>query len=94
MVLGCAIVAPAMPNLCEILVNNHNALLFEPNNLDSFSATLSRVCSDAVLREQLGKGAAMTISDRKLTWENNAKKVVSLFECLGVGKSSEPASNS
>src|SRR5262249_2195126 len=64
MVLGCAIVAPAMPNLCEILVNDHNALLFEPNNLDSFSATLSRVCSDAVLREQLGKGAAMTISDR------------------------------
>lgn len=86
MVLGCAIVAPTMPNLCEILVSGQNALLFESDKLDSFSTALSLVCSDAALRERIGNGAATTIVERNLTWENNAKRVVSLFESLGVGK--------
>jgi glycosyltransferase involved in cell wall biosynthesis len=86
MVLGCAIVAPALPNLCEILRNGQNSLLFEQDNLESFSTALSRVCSDPVLRDRIGKGAAATIVDRNLTWENNAKTVVRLFESLGAGK--------
>jgi glycosyltransferase involved in cell wall biosynthesis len=94
MVLGCAIIAPAMPNLCEILVHDQNALLFEPDKLESFSGAVSLVCSDAVLRERIGKGAAKTILDRNLTWENNAKMVTSLFESLGVGKINAAASNS
>ncbi len=85
MALGCAIVAPATPNLCEILVDNQNALLFESENPDSFSQVLKRVCSDPALRERIGQGAARTIIDRGLTWENNAKRVVTLFEILGVG---------
>jgi glycosyltransferase involved in cell wall biosynthesis len=86
MILGCAIVAPAMPNLCEILVDGENALLFDADDPESFSAALSRISSDAGLRERLGKSAARTIIERKLTWENNARIVVSLFEKLGVGK--------
>jgi len=85
MALGCAIVAPATPNLCEILVDNQNALLFESENPDSFSQVLKRVCSDPTLRERIGHGAARTIIDRGLTWENNAQRVVTLFEILGVG---------
>ena len=86
MVLGCAIVAPAMANLCEILVNGQNALLFEPENPDFFSQALSRVCSDPILRERIGKGAERTIIERRLTWENNAKTVIRLFEALRVRK--------
>jgi glycosyltransferase involved in cell wall biosynthesis len=86
MILGCAIVAPAMPNLCEILVDGENALLFDADSPESFSVALSRISSDAGLRERLGKSAARTIIERKLTWENNARIVVSLFEKLGVGK--------
>jgi glycosyltransferase involved in cell wall biosynthesis len=85
MVLGCAIVAPASPNLCEILVNDQNALLFEPENPDSLSHALERVCFDPALRDRIGQGAAKTIIERGLTWENNAKRVVSLFESLGLG---------
>jgi glycosyltransferase involved in cell wall biosynthesis len=88
MILGCAIVAPAMPNLCEILVDGENALLFDAENADSFSAALSRVCSDPGFRERIGKGASKTIIERKLTWENNARIVVRLFEKLGAGKES------
>jgi glycosyltransferase involved in cell wall biosynthesis len=86
MILGCAILAPSMPNLCEILVDGENALLFEADNPESFSAALSRVCSDAEFRERIGRGAAKTIIDRKLTWENNARIVVGLFEKLGRGR--------
>jgi len=85
MALGCAIVAPATANLCEILVDNHNALLFESENPDSFSQVLERVCFDPALRERIGQNAAKTIIERGLTWDNNAKRVVSLFESLGVG---------
>ncbi|MGB6835590.1 MAG: glycosyltransferase family 4 protein [Candidatus Acidiferrum sp.] len=86
MVLGCAIVAPAMPNLCEILVDGENALLFDPEKPESFSSALSRVCSEPVFRDRIGKSATKTIIQRNLTWENNAKIVVGLFEKLGAGK--------
>jgi glycosyltransferase involved in cell wall biosynthesis len=86
MILGCAILAPSMPNLSEILVDGENALLFDAENPESFSAALSRVCSDPEFRERIGKGATRTIIDRKLTWENNARIVVGLFEKLGAGK--------
>ena len=86
LVLGCAIVAPAMDNLREILVDDQNALLFEPDSPDSFSQALTRVCSDTALRERIGRGAARTITERGLTWENNAKTVVKLFESLGAGR--------
>ena len=86
MILGCAILAPSMPNLSEILVDGENALLFDAENPESFSASLSRVCSDPEFRERIGKGATRTIIDRKLTWENNARIVVGLFEKLGAGK--------
>jgi len=72
--------------LCEILLNDQNALLFEPDNLDSFSAALSLVCSHAELRERIGKAAAQTIVEKNLTWEHNARRVVALFESLGVGR--------
>jgi len=85
MALGCAIVAPAVSNLQEILVDNQNALLFDPESPDSFSSVVSRVCADAGLRERIGAGAARTIIGRGLTWENNAKRVVILFQALGVG---------
>jgi glycosyltransferase involved in cell wall biosynthesis len=86
MALGCAIIAPAVPNLREILVDNQNALLFDPESPSSFSSVVSRVCADAGLREQIGAGAARTIIERGLTWENNAKSVVTLFHTLGIGK--------
>ena len=84
MMLGCAIVAPSTDNLREILVDNQNALLFDPQSPDSFPRTVLRVCSDARLRAQIGMNAAKTIQERGLTWKNNATKVVALFRNLGV----------
>jgi len=83
--LGCAIIAPATPNICEVLVNEENSLLFDPFEESSFNQALGRVCSDDALRERISRGARRTIEERQFTWEHNARRVLQLFEQLGVG---------
>lgn len=82
LVLGCAIVAPSMPNIREILVDGENALLFNPSNEGALGQALQRLCDDDELRLRLCKGARQTIEDRQLTWHHNAERVTQLFEQL------------
>jgi len=80
--LGCAIVAPSMPNIREILVDGKNALLFDPSDEAAFGQTIQRLCDDDGLRMRICEGARNTIEDRQLTWLHNAERVVHLFEQL------------
>lgn len=82
--LGCAIVAPATPNLREILVDGDNALLFDPGRPISMNDKIRRLHEDIVLREKIRAGARRTIEDRGLTWRNNASTVAALYRELGV----------
>lgn len=82
--LGRAIVAPARPNIREILVDDENALLFEPERPGSFAGCVERLCRDSQLRQRLGRGAAATIGRCGLTWDHNAARVVGLYRRLGV----------
>ncbi|HCY63348.1 MAG TPA: glycosyltransferase WbuB [Oxalobacteraceae bacterium] len=80
--LGKAIVGPAQPNLMEILMDGHNAVLFDPEHSHGLPQAISRLCSDADLRVKLGENARTTISEKYLTWRANARRAVSLFEQL------------
>ena len=80
--LGRAIVAPDKSNILEILTHEDNALLFEANDKDAFYATIERLCQDDDLRLRISQRAKETIDDKGYTWENNAKRVVSIFEHL------------
>lgn len=80
--MGRAIVAPASPNIREVLTDGENAVLFDPNQSDGMSRAIERICSDAGLRRRVADGARKTIVRRKLTWDNNAERVVELFESL------------
>jgi len=82
MALGCAIVAPARPNILEILADDENALLFDPDSPESFAAAIDRICRDPDLRRRLGATARHTVVKRRLTWERNAERVEALFEEL------------
>lgn len=82
--LGRAIVAPASANIKEILVHEHNALLFDPKDRAGFSAAVRRVCDDASLRARIAVEARRTIDALGLTWKNNATRVTNLFIQLGV----------
>ena len=78
LVLGKAIVAPAEPNLLEVLADGDNALLFDDKAPGSFEAALTRLCADTVLREHLAQGARDTIARLDLTWLGNARRAVAL----------------
>jgi len=79
---GKAIVAPAQPNMCELLCNEHNALLFDPAQPDSMANAIDRLCQDRQLLEHLSQNALKTIEDRQLTWAANARQVANLIERL------------
>lgn len=83
--LGRAIVAPATDNIKEILKDECNAVLFDPMSDEDFSYTIEKVCSDQKLREKTSTAARRTIIDQGLTWENNARRVTSFYQELGVG---------
>jgi glycosyltransferase involved in cell wall biosynthesis len=80
--MGRAIVAPASPNILEVLSDGENAVLFDPDQAEGMVVAIDRICNDAGLRRRVAEGARNTIELRKLTWDNNAQSVVGLFERL------------
>ena len=80
--MGRAIVAPALPNITEVLTDGENAVLFDPDQADGMLRAIERLCNDGELRRRVAVGARNTIVLRKLTWGNNARRVVELFDRL------------
>lgn len=80
--LGKAIVAPAQPNITEILQADGNAVLFDPKDRDGMANAVARLCADDALRVKVAAGARASIAEQQLTWHANAERVVGLFERL------------
>ena len=77
--LGKAIIGPAQPNLVEILIDKHNALLFDPEHPDGMLAAIRRLSGDPELRQDIGENARKTIEEKGLTWRQHAFNIVGLF---------------
>lgn len=84
MAMGRAIVAPAQPNIEEILTNGEDALLFDPKDPRGLGNAIQRLGRDSDLRVRLGEGARRTIRSRQLTWADNAARVERLFTGLAT----------
>jgi len=84
--LGHAIVAPATPNILEILTNRENALLFDVDSDDQFFECIRLVRADPELAREISDAACATIERLGLTWLENADRVVQLFEDLSARK--------
>lgn len=80
LVMGKAVVAPATPNLCEVLSDGDNALLFDEGDPRGLEKALTRLCAQADLRTQLAAGARATIDRLSLTWRSNARRAMALVE--------------
>lgn len=80
LVLGKAVLAPATPNLMEVLTDQVNALLFDESKAGSMEAGLTLLCTDDALRQRLSQQAALTIGERDLTWRGNARRVATLLD--------------
>jgi len=82
MALSKAILAPNRDNIREILTHRENALLFDPEDDQSFMQHLFDLCLNKELRERIGLAAAKQVEDKKLYWEENARRVEKLFNQL------------
>lgn len=82
LVLGCAVVAPGQENIREVLDDGANALLFPPGDVAGLRDAVLRLCTDDALRRRLGEAGRHTITARRLTWGDNARRVAALFEDL------------
>ena len=80
--MGRAIVAPASPNIREVLTDGENAVLFDPIGPDGMLRAIDRLCNDGELRRRVADGARNTIVRKQLTWDSNARRVVELFDRL------------
>lgn len=80
LVMGKAVIAPRTPNLCEVLSDNDNAILFDKDIPMAFEQALTRLCSDTELRQRLASGARASINRLELTWDGNARKAIRLAE--------------
>ena len=81
MALGRAIVAPATPNILEVLTDRE-AVLFNPADPLAFRRAVEQLSGDATLRLRLGRAARDAVDRHGLTWASNARRIVSLFEGL------------
>ena len=86
MALGRAIVAPDMRNIREILSDEVDALLFDPDIDGAFKAAIERVCNDHDLRTRIGEAARAAITEKALTWENNARRIEALVNAVHTEK--------
>ncbi len=82
MALGKAIIAPTTLNIREILTDGENALLFDPASSGAFEDCLVTLCQDKNMRRRLGEAAQGTIVERRLTWEENVRRIEELSEIL------------
>ena len=79
MALGRAIVAPNAANIREILTDGADGLLFKPNDPASLARAIRELAASSELRAKLGAAAARKIIEDDITWERNARKVISLI---------------
>jgi len=98
MAAGRAIVAPAQPNIREVLEHERTALLFDPARPGAMWEAVLKLATDPALRARLGEAARQEVLRRDLTWAANARRVVALIEtelarrgAAGGGISAQPA---
>lgn len=76
--LGKAVVAPAKPNIAEVVADGRDALLFEPGSAEALAGCLQRLWQDPGLRRELAARAGRLVAERGFTWEANADRVIGL----------------
>ena len=78
MATGRAIFAHKSPDLIELLENNKNAILVEPDNLENSINVLKELLENDEKIEQIGKNALEMSKD--LTYFNRTKKILNFIE--------------
>lgn len=81
MVEKCAIIAPDSDNIKEIFPDANSVLLFGDNG-ETFTSQLKKVVNNPELIKELKQGSFDTLVKHGYTWDENARKIVSLSKQL------------
>ncbi len=74
---GRPIVAPRLPDLCEVLRDGHNALLVEPDSPIQAAAALRQLLSNPTLQDALGRNSLA--DSKRYTWQARAGTIASFL---------------
>lgn len=72
---GKPIISSKLPVIEEVLIDNYNALLVAPDDLQMWRDAVLRIIKDATLRKNLSKNARNDFMT-KYTWEVRARKIL------------------
>lgn len=70
------VVAPAQPNISELVDHGVEACLFHPGDADSLASALVALAEQPGLLDALRRGAASAIERKGLLWPRNAEAVI------------------
>ena len=82
MALSRAIIAPGSANICEVLSDGDDAVLFEQGETGGFEKALDQLIESEDLRARLGHAARASLERQRLTWDANAARVEAIAENL------------
>ncbi len=77
MAMGCAVVAPRLDNIRDLVTDGTQGLLFAAGQSRDLANVLQRLVADEPLRETLGRNARLTI-ERERNWHRNAERILAL----------------
>jgi len=82
MAAGKAILAPARPNIMEVLSDGADARLFDPDAPNGFERALIDLIEVPEIRDRLGIAARESLQRRNFTWAGNAARVETIIDRL------------
>jgi len=80
MASGVPVIASNRGGTQEIISHGENGILFEPENPDALPKAILALSQDSELRKRISSNALTTVAN--YSWENIARKYVSLYESL------------
>jgi hypothetical protein len=75
------VVAGAIGQIEELIVDGETGLLFEPGRTDRLAEALERLVRDPELRRKVGENGSAWVR-RERTWTSNARKVIEIASGL------------
>lgn len=79
---GCPIIATNIAGIPDMVAHGENGFLFEPGHVDDMTQALKNLCTDASLREKMGRKSQELIKEK---FENTkiVNQLASIYENLG-----------
>lgn len=78
--LARPVIAPAKPNITEVVEDGSSALLTEPGSTDALIDAIRRLHGDRDLRERIATRGGALIEERGYDWRANARRVIEVAE--------------